>query len=78
MISYSIDHNYGSRYVSTKTAGELKYCIYLDVLIKKIIPLALVEYLLNIRAGDSNVLQMVSVVFHSASTFIGKKLANKN
>ena len=26
MSSYTIDHKFRSRYVSTKTAGELKYC----------------------------------------------------
>ncbi len=31
MSSYTIDHKYGSRYASTKTAGELKYCNSLGV-----------------------------------------------
>ena len=46
MSSYTIDHNYRSRYVSTKTAGELKYCNSFGRFFKKktIIPLALVGY----------------------------------
>ncbi len=44
MSSYTIDHKYGSRYASTKTAGKLKYCNSLGVLNKTIIPLALVGY----------------------------------
>ena len=44
MSSYTIDHKYRSRYVSTKTAGELKYCNSLGVFNKTIIPLALVGY----------------------------------
>ncbi len=44
MSSYTIDHKYGSRYASTKTAGELKYCNSLGVFNKTIIPLALVGY----------------------------------
>ncbi len=35
---------YGSRYASTKTTGELKYCNSLGVFNKTIIPLALVGY----------------------------------
>ncbi len=44
MSSYTIDHKYGSRYASTKTAGELKYCNSLGLFNKTIIPLALVGY----------------------------------
>ncbi len=44
MSSYTTHHKYGSRYASTKTAGELKYCNSLDVFNKTIIPLTLVGY----------------------------------
>ncbi len=44
MSSYTIDHKYGSRYASTKTAWELKYCNSLGVFNKTIISLALVGY----------------------------------
>ncbi len=44
MSSYTIDHQYGSQYTSTKTARELKYCNSLGVFNKTIIPLALVGY----------------------------------
>ena len=44
MSSYTIDHKYRSRYVSTKTAGELKYYTFLGVFNKTIIQVALVGY----------------------------------
>ncbi len=44
MSSFTIDHKYGSRYASTKIAGELKCCNSLGVFNKTIIPLALVGY----------------------------------
>ena len=44
MSSYTIDHKYRGRYASTKTGGELKYCNFLGVFNKTIIPLALVGY----------------------------------
>ncbi len=44
MSSYTIEHKYGSRYASMKTAWELKYCNSLGVFNKTIIPLALVGY----------------------------------
>ena len=40
MSSYTFDYKYRSRYASTKTAGELKYCNSFGT----IIPLALVGY----------------------------------
>ncbi len=43
MRSYTIDHKCGSRYASTKTAGDLEYCNSSDVFNKTIISLALVE-----------------------------------
>ncbi len=44
MSSYTIVHKFGSRYASTKIAGELKYGNSLGVLNKTIIPLTLVGY----------------------------------
>ena len=44
MSSYTIERKYRSRYASTKTAGELKYCNFLGVFNKTIIPLVLVGY----------------------------------
>ena len=44
MSSYTIDHKYGSRYASTKTAGSSNIAIRLGVFNKTIIPLALVGY----------------------------------
>ena len=44
MSSDTIDHKFGSRYVSTKIAGEFRYCNSLCVFNKTIIPLTLVVY----------------------------------
>ena len=44
MNSYTIDRKCRSRYSSTKTAGELKYCNSFGRFNKTIIPLALVGY----------------------------------
>ena len=44
MSSYTIDHQYRSRYASTKTAGSSNIAILLGVFNKTIIPLALVGY----------------------------------
>ena len=44
MNLYTIVHKHRSRYGSTKTAGELKYCNSFGRFNKTIIPLALVGY----------------------------------
>ena len=44
MSSYTIDHKYCGRCVSTKTAGSSNIAILLGILNKTIIPLALVGY----------------------------------
>ena len=44
MGSYTIDHKHRSRYATEKTAGELKYCNFLGIFNKTIIPLTLVGY----------------------------------
>ena len=64
MSSYAIDHKYRSRYASTKTAGELKYCNSLVVFNKTLIPLGLVRYEIVIANEE---LRTLLAIYHLIS-----------